>query len=112
MTESTTIEQVPSSAPRWLRATGRFAARVGAAIARVYRSVDPDVQRHVAELPLLGLTMLAPRMPPAAALPDDGYRPVIFQLHNHLATLLNLLQHGMNVARKLGLSDSYGHPMQ
>jgi triacylglycerol esterase/lipase EstA (alpha/beta hydrolase family) len=60
------------------RVAGRAAVTVGRSIASAYQAIDPDVRRHIAELPLVGLTYLAPRRPPVAALPDDGHRPVIF----------------------------------
>lgn len=41
-------------------------------------AVDPDVWTHASDLPLLALTLLAPRAPPLEALPDDGTRPVVF----------------------------------
>lgn len=43
-----------------------------------YRAVDPDVRRHLAVMPLLGLTMLSPRAARPEALADDGHRPVLF----------------------------------
>lgn len=61
----------PSSVSRFLRASGR-------GIALAYRSMDADIPRHLAELPLVGLTVLGPRRPPLVALPDDGHRPVVF----------------------------------
>jgi pimeloyl-ACP methyl ester carboxylesterase len=55
------------------------AARLtGRAVASAYQAVDPDVRRHVAQLPLLGLTMLSARARPVTPLPNDGQRPVIF----------------------------------
>ncbi|RYE89394.1 MAG: hypothetical protein EOO75_11870, partial [Myxococcales bacterium] len=41
------------------------------------RAIDPDVRRQVAELPLAGLTMLAPRRPVIEPRPDDGARPIV-----------------------------------
>ncbi len=60
------------------RVAGRAAVSVGKSIAAAYQAIDPDVRRHIAELPLVGLTYLVPRRPPIAALPDDGHHPVIF----------------------------------
>jgi len=51
-------------------------AAQGAAAA--WNAIDPDVRRQAAELPLVGLTMLASRRPPPEPLPDDGHRPVVF----------------------------------
>jgi triacylglycerol esterase/lipase EstA (alpha/beta hydrolase family) len=60
-------------------AIGRAAAAVGRSIAGAYRAIDPDVRRHAAQLPLLGLTLLGgKREVPVTPLPDDGHRPVIF----------------------------------
>jgi pimeloyl-ACP methyl ester carboxylesterase len=59
------------------RACGHAAVWVGENAAAAYRAVDPDLRRHVAQLPLVGLTMLAPT-PHVEALPDDGHRPVVF----------------------------------
>ena len=72
----------------WLRSLGRAALVAGQAIGRGtltagravaagYRAIDPDVRRQVAQLPLVGLTMLAPRQPPVEARPDDGARPIV-----------------------------------
>ena len=64
-----------------LAATGRgfgiAAGWVGENVAAAYRAVDPDLRRHLAQLPLVGLTMLAPS-PKVEPLPDDGHRPVVF----------------------------------
>ena len=54
------------------------ARAAGRGIASGLRAVDPDVYRHAAELPLMGLTMLTGRWKPAEALAPDGQRPVIF----------------------------------
>lgn len=63
-------------------ATGRgiatAAAWVGRNAAAAYRAADPDLRRHLAQLPLLGLTMLVPSKTEVEPLPDDGHRPVIF----------------------------------
>lgn len=63
--------QVGQGFARAARATGR-------AVASAYQAVDPDVRRHVAEVPLLGLTMLAPRQTEPHPLPADGHRPLVF----------------------------------
>lgn len=68
----------PSRGTPWLLAAGRSARWVGSAAASLWRLMDPDIPRHLVQLPLLGLTMLAPRRPPVAPLPEDGFRPVIF----------------------------------
>lgn len=60
------------------RVLGRAAASVGQGAAAAWKSVDPDVFRHVVQLPVMGLTMLGPSRPPLVALADDGHRPVLF----------------------------------
>lgn len=56
-----------------------LAARAaGRTVASAYHAVDPDVRRHVAQAPLLGLTMLSRRFSRPVPLPDDGCRPVVF----------------------------------
>ncbi|MCK6529396.1 alpha/beta fold hydrolase [Myxococcota bacterium] len=59
-------------------AVGRLASAVGRGAQAALQTVDPDVLRHLAQLPLVGLTLLAPGRPPVRALPDDGHRPVVF----------------------------------
>ncbi len=56
---------------------GRGALAAGRAAVAGYRAIDPDVRRQVAELPLMGLTMLAPRQPTVEPKPDDGARPIV-----------------------------------
>ncbi len=51
---------------------------VGRSLAAAYRAIDRDARRHLAELPLLGLTMLASRRQPIAPLAADGARPILF----------------------------------
>lgn len=60
------------------RGVARAAARASAAVASAYRAVDPDLRRHVAELPLVALTALAPRRDAIEPLPVDGWPPVVF----------------------------------
>ncbi len=61
------------------RAAGRAGVRAASAVANAYRAVDPDVRRHVAELPLLGVTLLAgAKAGRVARLPDDGARAIVF----------------------------------
>jgi triacylglycerol esterase/lipase EstA (alpha/beta hydrolase family) len=54
-----------------------FFRAVGRSIASAYQALDPELRKHVAEVPLLGLTLLA-RPRPIAPLPDDGHRPLLF----------------------------------
>ncbi|MCC6558691.1 MAG: alpha/beta fold hydrolase [Polyangiaceae bacterium] len=60
-------------------AIGRAAAAIGRGVAGAYLAIDPDVRRHAAQLPLIGLTLLGgKRDAPVEPLPDDGHRPVVF----------------------------------
>lgn len=47
-------------------------------VAEGYRAIDPDLRRHVAHAPIVGLTHIAPARTDIRALPDDGFRPVLF----------------------------------
>ncbi len=60
------------------RLLGRGGVAVGEAASSAYSAIDPDARRHIAQLPLVGLSMLMPRAPDVVALPDDGSRPVVF----------------------------------
>ncbi len=64
-----------AGAARWL---GRAGLGAGRSAAAAWNAVDPDVRRHVAHLPLAGLSYLAAADEPLAALPDDGHRPLLF----------------------------------
>ncbi len=55
--------------------TGTF---VGRKVAEGYHSIDPDVMRHVAQVPLLGYSLLVSRRDPIEAGEPDGYPPLIF----------------------------------
>ena len=79
----------PGSRPLWhtmgagLSQAGRLltraATQLGASVVSTYRTLDPDLVRHMAPLPLMGRTMLAPgRGTPEDLLPIDGHRAVIF----------------------------------
>lgn len=56
----------------------RGARAVGGAVAAGYRAVDPDVRRHVAQLPLVGLSAVVPRDEVIEPLANDGHRPLLF----------------------------------
>ncbi len=58
------------------KAIGRAAVAAGKSVQSAYLSVDPDVRRHVAQLPLLGLTLLSSE-PMLRPLPDDGHPPIV-----------------------------------
>jgi pimeloyl-ACP methyl ester carboxylesterase len=60
------------------RAVGQAAVWIGRGVASAYTAVDPDVRRHVAQLPLMGLTLLSSRRRSVRRIDDDGRRPVVF----------------------------------
>ena len=61
------------------RLLARGAASVGESVVAAYRTLDPDLVRHMAQLPLMGLTQLAPSRPRnTERLSADGHRAVIF----------------------------------
>lgn len=71
----------PAEPAFWSRVGSGLAVATRAAgrsVASAYHAVDPDVRRHVAQLPVMGLTMLSARFAPPVALADDGLRPVVF----------------------------------
>ncbi|MCO4770273.1 MAG: hypothetical protein KDA24_09610 [Deltaproteobacteria bacterium] len=51
---------------------------IGRAAARSHEAVDGDARRDIAWVPVLALASVGPRFPELKALPDDGFRPVIF----------------------------------
>ena len=61
------------------RVLTRAAGQLGASALTAYRTLDPDLVRHMAQLPLMGLTMLATgSREPTELVPADGHRAVIF----------------------------------
>ena len=81
-TSEVVLPAEPSRAAVVLRSVGTVIAGAakGAAhgAATAWRAIDPDLRRQAAELPLVGLTMIAARRPKPEPLPDDGHRPVVF----------------------------------
>lgn len=76
---------VPGARPPWQRAlatvgrtTASIAVSAGKAVAAGYRAVDPDLRRHIALTPLVGLTSIAPGDREVVPKPDDGHRVVMF----------------------------------
>ncbi|MBI4700610.1 MAG: alpha/beta fold hydrolase [Deltaproteobacteria bacterium] len=65
-----------------LTAVGRGLAAGGAFVGRqavaAYRSVDPDVQRHLVQLPLLAYSLFVPRKTAVDPGAPDGHPPVVF----------------------------------
>lgn len=87
--EQRTAPLGPSGTERVLSAVGGAAVWLGAQAARGsiwtakrvadgYRAVDPDLRRHIAHAPLVGLTHVAAARTEIRPLADDGYRPVLF----------------------------------
>jgi len=64
------------------QALGSFFAQVGRGIGRAasqaHQSVDPDARRDLAWMPVVALASVGPRRAVAKAMPDDGFRPVLF----------------------------------
>jgi len=60
------------------RAVARASLWTAKKFAYAYRSVDPDVQRHLVHGPLVGFGLLLPSSKTIEAKPDDGYRPLVF----------------------------------
>ena len=60
------------------RLLGRAASQVGATIADAYMALDPDLKRHLAQMPLVGLTMLAPGRPKVEARGQGDATAVLF----------------------------------
>lgn len=67
----------PDRPPFVWRALTRSARFVGHTARTAYESVDPDLRVHLAQLPLVGLTMLARGQAVPTPLPDDGRRPIV-----------------------------------
>ncbi|MBW2453283.1 MAG: hypothetical protein JRI68_02180 [Deltaproteobacteria bacterium] len=68
-------EQALATVGRWLVGATRYLGRQTAA---AYRAIDPDVRRHVAQLPLLTYSLIGSRRTPVQELPADGYPPLVF----------------------------------
>ncbi len=68
--------------PEFLRSAGRSATLAGRAVGKqlltLYRSIDPDVTRHLLQMPLLSYSLLSSRTQKVEPIPSDGYRPLIF----------------------------------
>jgi triacylglycerol lipase len=60
---------------RGLAALGRF---VGSRTAAAYRGIDPDLRRHMAQLPLMSYSLFSRGAKPVEALPSDGHPPLVF----------------------------------
>jgi pimeloyl-ACP methyl ester carboxylesterase len=69
------VGQAAVATGRAVAAAGRW---IGRSVAAAYQAIDPDLRLHLAQLPLVGLTLLARSRPEPAPLPADGRRPVVF----------------------------------
>lgn len=59
-----------------------MAARLGrgiaSAVSAAYHAIDPATRRHLAQMPVLGLTLIARPRVRIDVLPSDGRRPILF----------------------------------
>ena len=87
-------------------AIGRTAVGIGSSVAHAYNALDPDLRRHLVQLPLMGLSYLTPGRLQIQALPDDGRRVVIFVhgLGGHRGNFLPMLSCFRWLGRKRVLS--------
>lgn len=60
------------------RGIGSAGLAVGRAVRSAYLAVDPDVRRHAAQMPLLTVTLLAPRRAAIDPGVADGHPPLVF----------------------------------
>jgi pimeloyl-ACP methyl ester carboxylesterase len=83
-------------------ALGKAAVKTGQSAAAAYQAVDPDARRHLAQLPVMGLSMLGPRGSSVEPLPDDGHRPVVLVhgLAGHPGNFLALRQYLAHKGRR------------
>ncbi len=68
--------------PQFLKVAGHSvvgaATWVSGQAVSAYRSIDPDVPRHLAQVPLLAYAYLVPREAPIFAGKSDGHAPLVF----------------------------------
>ncbi len=69
------VTRALAASGRGLAAAGRF---IGARTAAAYRGIDPDVRRHLAQLPLMSYSLLSRKAKPVEEQSPDGYPPLIF----------------------------------
>jgi triacylglycerol esterase/lipase EstA (alpha/beta hydrolase family) len=60
------------------RAAGKVTLEVSRSLKAAYDAVEPDLRRHAAQLPLVGLTTLLPSPKEVSRLPDDRRRALVF----------------------------------
>ena len=94
--------------------TGRTLAHLGQqagqTVAEAYQAIDPDVRRHVAQLPLMALTYLSPGFRALDAKPDDGHRPLLFVhgLGGHSGNFVGMQLYFAAMGRKRTYSVQFG----
>lgn len=69
------VARLLAATGRGLAATGRF---IGTRAAAAYRGVDPDVRRHIAQLPLMSYSLFSRSAKPVEAGTPDGHPPLVF----------------------------------
>ncbi len=91
-------------------ALGGAAVKSGQAMVDAYQAVDPSARKHLAQLPVMGLTMLTPRGKGVEALPDDGHRPLVLVhgLAGHPGNFLALRQYLAMKGRKRAWAVDFG----
>ncbi len=95
-------------------ATGRTLAhwsqQAGQSIAETYQAIDPDVRRHIAQLPLMALTYLSPGFRKLESKPDDGHRPLLFVhgLGGHSGNFVGMQLYFATMGRKRTYSVQFG----
>lgn len=62
----------------WWANTLTFLGAGARTIGRGAKTIDPDVVRHVAQLPLMAPSLLVPRQAPVRHRRDDGHPPIVF----------------------------------
>ena len=84
--------------------------KVGLSAKEAYEAIDPDVRRHLAQMPLVGLSVLTPRSREVKAKPDDGFRPVLFVhgLAGHPSNFAAMQLYFVTMGRKRSYSVSFG----
>jgi triacylglycerol esterase/lipase EstA (alpha/beta hydrolase family) len=113
-------EDAPQGSAFW-STTGRFFGTVGTAIgqaavktgqsaAAAYQAVDPDARKHLAQLPVMGLSMLGPRSTTVEPLPDDGHNPIVLVhgLAGHPGNFMALRQYLALKGRKRVYAIDFG----
>jgi len=69
------LKRTAIAGARGLAVAGRF---VGTRVAAAYRGIDPDLRRHIAELPLMSYSLFSRKARPVEAGVSDGRPPLVF----------------------------------